>query len=306
MRAFSRVFIAACLVMAYSGCPSSEDFGEDGRGDNSPPRIRSIELSPSEPEVGEAVFATARVKDAENDPAVVQYEWYVDSHKVPGAAGKTFSTSGLKPGQEVWVRGRAVELESGLAGEWKDSASVKIKAVPVKLRGVRIEPDVLFTDTDARAVPDYGSLTQYDFDRVHYRWTVNENEAGYDKTLASSRIKRGDVVKVEASTREDFAMETTVVSSPKRVQNSAPVFRGRPSVETSGNELYIRYSVSDPDGDSVNVKVSSSLPGVRSAGTGVLAVNVANARPGGYSLSLTATDGHGGSDTVSVNIRVPE
>jgi len=294
-----------CLGFLGHGCKGEEETVSG----NKPPRIVFLEINPKSPAPGEQLHSSLEVTDPEADSVRMEYEWYVDGKLVAGADKDVFPTDTLQPGAKIRLKARAVEEESGRAGDWRQSNLVTVGDFPaLMLAGVSLEPGRIYANTTVRAVADYGSLDQYEVDTVYYRWFVNQKPLDdySGPELDPGAFKRGDNIQVQACTDGLFEGDRTVKSNIVGVWNSLPEWTERPSIEMSGSIANFSYGAEDPDGDKVNIKVQGGPPGLKAAGPGLLTVDLSNVRPGPYTITFTADDGNGGRISSTIKLTVPE
>lgn len=85
------------------------DWGEPVASDslvalNSPPRILSVALDPTEPRIGETVTATVEAVDPDEDPVTLHYEWWVRGAIVQEGESPVLGAEHFDKGRVIFVR----------------------------------------------------------------------------------------------------------------------------------------------------------------------------------------------------------
>lgn len=298
--------LAGVLGFWLTGC----DTGEEGEGktENRPPRLMKAKIHPASAKPGDELEAIVEVRDFELDEVEYEYNWFVNGEEQK-ESNKTFSTSTLEAGAEIYFKVQAREKDSDLASDWRKSNTVVLGESPSPpLGGVSISPTDVKTTTDLSARIDYGEVDPLDVYQVYYQWFVNDEvvkEGPQEAELSSDNFQRGDRVYVKASLDEEFPRESTVNSKVYPVVNSTPVLETT-NMERHPDRIIVRAPARDADGDRLNFKVNKAPAGTSGRAQGnTLVIEVPMPeRKGRYNISFTVSDSHGGSQTRAVSFSV--
>ncbi|HUT55084.1 MAG TPA: hypothetical protein VM658_16970 [bacterium] len=298
--------IALCLVAA--SCWK----GEQGAAENKLPEVSSVKLTPASIQPGDSVYASVQARDMEGDQLTYEYQWIVNGKPAEGARDKMFSTDGLAPGDQIFVKARAVETSSGRAGKWKESKKISLgEFPPLRIQGVVLEPESIKATGPVEAVIDYGDLDPNDVDTVYYRWNVNGTdllgEENHAPSLSPGQFSRGDRIMVTVCLDGLFKSPNTWSSSVYTVADTAPEFTSSPDIGYDQDKIVIYFEVEDPDGDSITYSISGAPPGsYLDKKDGTKLIISANAPPGTYNIMIGASDNYGGSTGKPIVVTIPE
>jgi hypothetical protein len=313
VRRYGAWMIAGALLLALGWGLGCKSRGPEKKAEPGAPQVGSLKLAPAEARPGDKLTANAETKNATGGGTRVEYEWYVNDKKVE-ATDREFDTKGMKVGDRVSFKARAVDAASGKAGDWKTSNTVALGAVyGPPLKGVKIQPSPLYAKETASAVIDYGETDPDSVSNISYRWSVNgtllqvddmEEVTGLE--LDPKYYAGGDKVGVEVCTDGQF-QAPNVWSALLQVVDAPPVFKSEPFLEAQGKFGLLHLDVTDADGDQLSVKVTQSPPGAEVDLTewGLVRVDCTNVAPGRYPLAVKISDGHGGDLNYSTNMTVP-
>jgi hypothetical protein len=191
--------------------------------------------------------------------------------------------------------------------DWTESSFTIGQAPPVTIVGVSIEPNPLPAGQNASAVVDYGEVDSNDI-TLYFRWIINGNEMTDDEyqgtELDAKFLKMGDRVMVQVSDDEEFK-GTKWFSPILTVTNNAPVFTTEPYAELQGQNVLIKFEAEDADGDNLTYSITDAPAGTAKTDSGYR-VNLNQAAPGEYTMTIGASDGKGGVATYEVTLTVPE
>lgn len=207
--------------------------------------------------------APQEAEDADGDPVSWRVAWFVD-----GAAGpaEAFLPSEAAAGAAT-VRCEATPSDGLVDGARLSSPVVPVSGRPPTLDGLRLEPAA----PTARDTVDVVLLGARDPDgdpvRVDLVWQADGEVVHEGATLPPRRVRRGQVLRVEA-TPHDGALRGPTVAEAVAVGNSAPQIVDLDLSSTrAGPRLVATAVVDDPDGDDVDVDFSWVIDGV-AAGVG--------------------------------------
>jgi putative Ig domain-containing protein len=216
------------------------------RSGNRPPVVESVRLEPANPKPNDRVRAIAKGSDPDGDPVEFKYLWRIDGRPLSGTTSEV-DIGGVAKGSrvEVTVIGNDGHLESQPV-----VAVATVGNQPPELMGVQLEaPGGIHAGTPLVANPQ---AQDPDGDPIsyHYTWWVNGQEAGGDEpSLDTSKLRRGDTVKVRVVATDGMAESDAVESLPLSVGNAPPKITSSPGgLDRDG---VFRYTVEavDPDGD---------------------------------------------------------
>ena len=257
------------------------------------PIIDSITCSPREPRVGDSATCRAQLSGGEPD------EWLWIGGRGPHGMTSTFTTTFDAQGQQVvWLS------VSNSAGSDTGSATVGVQPPAVEPPEVRINcrpssADVGDPVTCTWSLDDGDQPTSWD-------WTDSDRGAGsnssYQVTFRSPGTK---TVWLTASNDggSDRRRQTTVTVTPG---NRAPECSSVSSVTLEENAPQAVYvECTDPDGDPIELRAQSN-------NTSAVTIDYSQnpwvytraATAGTATITVTATDGRGGSDSVSFRVTV--
>jgi len=304
-------WVAAVVVLMMIGAgPGCK--GEKKESTNELPTVAGIWFSSSLIQAGETITAHVTALDSENDPLLIEYQWYVNGKGVKGATGEVFGTVKFFPGDKVYVMARAVEIAGRRAGEWEQSKVMVLGDYPpLELSGVKIEPEKVFSYTPVRAVVDYGELDAMEVE-VFYRWFVNgavvEQVDNMSAELGDDYFEAGDRLEVWASTEPEFKSSVRKKSLGVVVANSPPRFTGSPRLELEGEVGYIYLTASDPDGDPLEffLEKGPAAVSLEDPQNGTIRIEIGELAPGRHQISFGVKDDRGGRVLYSTHITAPK
>jgi hypothetical protein len=216
---------------------------------NTPPTMRSVQLSPTEATAatqlrcdGDGYF------DLDGDEVRPRFTWWVNGESIP-LDSATFGPGAYRRDDVVGCS--AAPTDGTDDGPRVESATVKIGNSPPQVDTVRIAPNPAFTTSTLTAEVVGRDL---DGDAVTYswRWTVNGAEAGATSALPSSATRRGDQVQVQVVGTDGIARSEPVSSAIVTISNSVPTAPGvaiAPEAPRKGQALLCDVVVPSTDGD---------------------------------------------------------
>jgi len=249
---------AVVIVGAATGCgvgiddpgvqtqPAAAQEDSDEWEENSVPVIERVELVPGAPAPGGSVTAQVRVNDADGDDLELGYAWRVNGRPVRSSGNSVSLGSALK-GDPVTV---TVTASDGWDESDPVTATVVVGNTPPILQSVAFDP--LGTIHRGQRVTARPIAIDTDGDPLEYEytWWVDDRELpNHGDVLDTSRLRRGDEVRLRVVASDGFSRSNELKSAPIRVENSPPRIVSTPG--NAGDSSVYRYQVEaqDPDGD---------------------------------------------------------
>jgi len=249
------ILALATVVLSSLACGSKEAPSSSGpsmaqapqmRADNRPPLIESARLDPVNPKPDQVVRVIAKGSDPDGDPVQFKYQWRVGGRTLPDTESQV-TLSHVPKGTPIEVSvvaddGRSESQPRVVVGTVGNQAPVLV--------AVQLEP--IGEITAGHPVVAHPQATDPDGDEIHfhYSWWVNGHEAGGDDpSLDTSKLRRGDSVKVRVVANDGIDDSNPIESPSMRVANAAPKIVSTPTgFDRDGTFRYTIEAV-DPDGD---------------------------------------------------------
>ncbi len=224
-----------------------------------------------------------------------QLEWTVSGIPVSGATGIQFQAMGVK-------KGDVIQASAMLSGKRIFSNSIEIRNRMPEITSGRFMPemfrqgDVLYIDVAAE--DDDGDPISY-----KYEWTCNGQPAGQDKKI-SVPVKRGDEVSVSVTPFDGEEYGKPAVFQ-RAILNMPPVILGYGEVSFDGRIYSCQVKASDPDNDALTYTIQTAAEGMTiNDNTGLIQWNAPNGFKGSVPVTVTVSDGHGGSTSAETKITI--
>jgi hypothetical protein len=217
---------------------------------NSPPRIESVQFSPSSPGVGQTVQAVVEAIDPDGDQIRVGYVWSLDGESLPGKGAKLELSRQVRRGSQLEVR---VTARDGRSESEPYVASAQIGNRPPRISNLVIQPAGRITAAGPITAVTTGDDPDGDPVSYEYTWTVNgdpSEERG--PVFPDAELKRGDIVVVSVIARDEQDESEPLASPPIEVMNAAPVIVSQPDLAGSDGVFAYRMTAKDPDGDELH------------------------------------------------------
>lgn len=251
-------------VVARDGRVVSEAASAEVRIGNTPPQALGIALSPAEPTVQDAIIATPRATDADDDPLSWTWTWIVDGNEI-GVQDSVLPAGTVQRGQTVLVR--AVPHDGDEAGPQVESDTIVVANAAPTVSTVQLTPSSPSTTDTLRCT---ATAADADGDAVDLRtiWWV-DGVATQSATLPPGTARGTDVrCDVIAS---DGTSDSTPATASTTIVNAPPALAGitmAPAAPTVQTELTAQVDgPTDPDGDTVSWTLHWTIDG-QAAGTG--------------------------------------
>jgi len=212
---------------------------------NAPPRIDSLEISPSTATTEDVLTATARASDPDGDETTVQIRWEIDGQ--PAGEGSTLPALSAARGQDV-VAIASVD-DGSLPGEEMRSAALRIDNAPPSIRSVSISPSADVTpSTELGCFVSGWSDADLDPPGYRYEWFVDGTLIGSSDVL-SGGLSAGDQVTCQVTPSDGYDDGETLSSAPVTVGEE--IVPECPPADPMPAEPYSGVSI-----DPVNVSIS--------------------------------------------------
>lgn len=262
----------SAAVLLFVGCggddvvpqqPAAVATADEDEGEwveNAVPEIQWVRLEPESPAAGSNVTARVRVNDADGDEIELGFAWSINGRPVR-ASGDTLPLGEVFKGDQIAV---TVTASDG----WDESDPVTARSMvgnaPPVLQSLTFDP----LGTIHRGQPVTARPIAQDPDgdalEFEYAWWVNDRElSNRSDALDTSRLSRGDEVRVRVVATDGYARSNELVSEPIRVENSPPKIVSSPA--NLGADGVYRYAVKaeDPDGDRrLRFRLDEAPPGM--------------------------------------------
>jgi hypothetical protein len=278
--------------------PQSDD------GDNRPPVVERLRLSPRAPSPSDEIVAQVDARDPEGDPVTLRFEWTVNGR--PAGTATTLRAGIAQADDRVEV---SVVALDGTSESAPMTARVDVAtAVPV-IANVSFDPpgNVKVGDV-VTALVDVGNEDDESLE-ITYRWLVNDEVVGEKgKSLATKGMKRGDRIQVEVMAREGDQASELVRSAPLSIGNAPPVIKGIPVAVQDGDAFKYEFAAEDPDGDrSLRFSLTKAPAGMTiDPIDGVATWRPTKEQAGEQAIEVSVRDSAGATATLSFVVAVSE
>ena len=263
--------VAGALVLLGAGCgeavPGADgaqrqaDRGSDDEYvENSIPEIEWVRLEPESPGPGGSVKAEVCGNDADGDDLEYGFAWSINGRPVR-SSGDTLQLVNVMKGDPISV---TVTASDGYDESDPVTAQTVIGNTRPVIQSIVFDPlgtihrGQPVTARPIAADPD-GDALDYE-----YKWWVNDRElSSTSDALDTSRLKRGDEVRVEVVATDGYSRSNTVRSQPIRVENSPPQIVSKPANAGDASTYLYHVEAKDPDGDlRLRFRLEQAPPGM--------------------------------------------
>jgi hypothetical protein len=225
---------------------TQDDPVEDEWVENTIPQIEWVRLEPEHPSPGGQVKALVRVVDADGDDIELGYAWRVNGRSVK-AMEDTLDLAAAMKGDPLSV---TVTASDG----WDESEPVTVQTVLGNTSPIieSIVFDPLGDIHRGQPVTARPIAVDADGDRLDYEftWWVNDRQLSSDDDLLdTTRLKRGDEVRVRVVATDGYSRSKPVMSDPILVSNSPPEIVSKAGNAGTGETYRYQVEARDPDGD---------------------------------------------------------
>ena len=222
-------------------------------------------------------------------------EWIVNNSPFRGGSASQLSSTELRKGDTVQAR-------AFINGYEVLSDQITIMNSPPKIVKLDLVQDPV---ADAASLRVEASGLDVDGDSVTflYEWTKNGDSAG-DGDRIEGALKRGDAVTVKVIPFDgtDYGVSTIV---RRELSNMRPVIAPNKEFTFDGKMYTYQVRASDPDGDTLTYSMASPVNGMTiDPASGLLQWNVPSEFKGNEDVSITVSDGHGGTATYNITITI--
>ena len=261
----------------------------------------------SAPAAGASVTAQVRVNDPDGDEIELGYAWRLN--------GRPARTTGNTLHLGNAMKGDTVEVTVTASDGWDESeprtVSGAVGNTPPMLQSIAFDPLGSIhrgQNVTARpvAIDADGDTLEYEF-----TWWVNDRElSSRSDALDTSRLKRGDQVRVQVVATDGYSRSNAVKSEPILVSNSPPQIVSTP-VNTGPEGTYAyQVEAKDPDGDRrLRFRLEQAPAGMTiDPVSGALSWTPASDASGTHTVEVVVDDLQGGvsSQRFTVVMEVPE
>ena len=237
---------------------------------NTPPVLDAITIGPDPATAATVLDATPGTTDDEDgDSVVVHLKWTADGTIVSTGTASRLPAGRVRRGQVVRVR--ATPHDGTDAGAVVVSNAITIaNSVPV-IQSVAIAPGSGRVGTVFACTPMGWADADGDAEAYDFEWHASGNLAGNGRTLDTSVLSRGDVIRCAATPFDGIDRGGRLESSPVTLGNSPPSIASVTIAPPAPREAdTVTVTVSgwvDPDGDSPGYRYAWRVNNV-SAGSG--------------------------------------
>ncbi|MBW2315267.1 MAG: hypothetical protein JRH10_13840 [Deltaproteobacteria bacterium] len=309
---------ACAIALVGSGCGGGDVPGEAGAAasntaveeedeweENTIPVIEWVHLEPSSPAPGGSVTAQVRVNDPDGDDIEYGYAWRINGRPVRSSGDRITLGNALK--------GDPISVTVTASDGWDESEAYTARAVvgntPPVLQSVTFDP--LGTihrgqRVTARpiAIDQDGDVLQYE-----YRWWVNDRELSSESDmLDTSRLKRGDEVRIEVVASDGYSESNPLRSAPIKVENSPPKIVSTPANAGDASVYLYQVQAEDPDGDRrLRYRLEQGPPGMTiDPISGALSWAPAESATGTHNVEVAVDDLQGGVGSQRFTVVISE
>ena len=220
--------------------------GSTAEAGDATPVIERVALTPPMLVHGQDIKAIVEATDPDGDTLRFHFVWIYNGKEVQSGSKSIFYPLDLKKGDRVEV---LVTATDGRHTSAAMSARASARNRPPVLSAVTLEP---FGDVRAgeiiTAIP-IGS--DPDNDPVHftYRWTVNGQKRGRERTFDTTGLKRGDQVQAHVLANDGARDSREKLSPILMLGNSPPVITQLPASQSKDGTFRYTFAARDPGGD---------------------------------------------------------
>ncbi len=286
--------------MATPGAEDSSAAKQPGIGD---PVITRVALSPPVLAAGTEIRAVVDASDPDGDVLRFEYVWTHNGREVRRGEKPVVYLVDLKRGDRVAV---TVTATDGMNTSGPVSATAKAGNRPPVLSAVSLEPfgDVRagekISATPHASDPDNDSL------RFRYRWLVNGEPKGRERSIDTTGMKRGDKLQVEVVATDGAEDSRAELSPVLMLGNSPPMITQLPATRSEDGKFTYTFVAKDPDGDrNLRFFVEKGPSGMRmDAITGVLTWTPTSTQGGVHPVEVGVKDSRGEGSTFTFELTV--
>jgi len=216
------------------------------RTDNRPPVVESVRLDPASPKPGQVVRVIAKGSDPDGDPVQFKYQWRIGGQTLPDTTSEV-TLRNVPKGTRIEV---SVVADDGHSESKPQGVVGTVGNQPPELVAVALEPIGEITAGNPVVARPQATDPDGDEIRFHYSWWVNGHEAGSDDpSLDTSKLRRGDSVKVRVVASDGIDESNAIESPPMRVGNAPPKIVSTPGGFDRDGKFRYTVEAVDPDGD---------------------------------------------------------
>jgi hypothetical protein len=301
----ARSFITGSMVLlVVVGCTG--EAPEKSTVDNSPPSIRSVEITPERPYSRTQLGVAVKAHDPEGNPIQYRYQWMRNDRDIAGAHAKILASEHFGKGDSISVR--VTPSDGKLKGNEVTSRRVRILSSPPRVTRVAMDPELPRKNSTLKARVE-ASDPDGDTIAYSYKWSKNGNVliGESSETLKDPTLKKGDRIILRVTPYDTEATGEKVASQGIVILNSAPVITSSPHAQRLKSGHY-RYQVvaEDPDGDPITFSLSPASPQGMTIDprTGLIQWSIDRNYSGTFTIEIIASDGDEGKCTQKYNLAI--
>ncbi|HIC68499.1 MAG TPA: hypothetical protein EYO90_03095 [Candidatus Latescibacteria bacterium] len=220
--------------------------GTPGEAGDATPVIERVALTPARLIAGADIKAIVEATDPDGDMLRFDYVWSYNGRPVQQGSKSIFHPVALKKGDRVEVR---VTATDGRHISAPMSARAQARNRPPILSAVTLEPFGDIRSGEVITAAPIASDPDNDRLRFTYRWTVNGQRKGRERTFDTSGLKRGDHVQAAVIANDGTSDSREKLSPVLMLGNSPPTITQLPASQSDNGTFEYRFAARDPDGD---------------------------------------------------------
>ena len=200
------------------------------------------------------------------------------------------------------ARGDRVQAKAFFRNNEIISNVVTIGNAPPQIVSLKLLPEV-FKAGDMLSVEAEGTDADGDQVTFIYEWTKNGEPAGTDKSI-NFPVQSGDKVMAKVTPYDGEAYGDPVTLR-KEIRNLPPMIVDHKEFSFDGTVYTYQVRASDPDGDTLTYSLESPPSGMTiDSSTGLLKWAVPSEFKGKKDVSISVSDGNGGTAKYSITITI--
>lgn len=200
------------------------------------------------------------------------------------------------------TKGATIQARVMMQGQEVVSNKVQIMNSPPEISGIKLMPEV-FKPGDTLCVEVQCGDRDEDKVSFLYEWTKNGEVVGKESSIGTP-LKRGDKVSVRITPYDGTDYGNPVVFE-REIRNLPPMIVEHKDFSFDGTIYTYQVKAIDPDGDTITYSLESPPDGMTiDPSTGLLKWVVPKAFEGKKDVSISVSDGNGGTAKYSLTISI--